>query len=67
MAKRKVLKFGVFQYWRPTPVFLRKIGDTCLGVSSFLAVTDFEHPSRSVIILLTGIAGKVLTNLFSEN
>lgn len=67
MAKRKVLKFGVFQYWRPTPVFLRKIGDTCLGVSSFLAVTDFSHPSRSVVILLTGIAGKVLTNLFSEN
>ena len=67
MAQRKKLKFGIFQYWRPTPVFFRKIGDTCLGVSSFVAVTDFSHPQRSVIILLTGIAGKVLTNLFSEN
>jgi hypothetical protein len=67
MAKRKVLKFGFFQYWKPTPLFLRKIGDTCLGISSFLAVTEFQHPSKSVIILLTGITGKVLTNLFSES
>jgi hypothetical protein len=67
MEKRKILKFGFFQYWKPTPVFLRKIGDTCLGVSSFLAVTDFSHPKKSVVILLAGITGKVLTNLFSEN
>jgi hypothetical protein len=67
MAQRKKLKFGVFQYWKPTPVFFRKIGDTCLGISAFLAVTDFTSPARTTVILLTGIAGKVLTNLFSEN
>jgi hypothetical protein len=67
MEKRKILKFGFFQYWKPTPVFLRKIGDTCLGVSSFLAVTDFSHPQKSVVILLAGITGKILTNLFSES
>ena len=67
MEKRQKLKFGFFQYWKPTPLFLRKIGDTCLGVSSFLAVTDFSHPKKSVVILLAGITGKILTNLFSEN
>jgi hypothetical protein len=67
MAQRQKLKFGFFQYWKPTPIFLRKIGDTCLGVSSFLAVTDFSHPQKSVFILLAGITGKILTNLFSES
>ena len=66
MAKRKILKFGFFQYWKPTPLFFRKIGDTCLGVSTFLAATDFDHPQKAVIILICGITGKVLTNLFSH-
>jgi len=66
MAKRQVLKFGIFQYWKPTPVFLRKIGDTCLGVSTFLASVDFEHPKKAVIILICGITGKIFTNLFSH-
>jgi len=67
MAKEKArLKFGFFQYWKPTPIFLRKVGDTCLGISTFLATLDnFQHPKKMVFILITGIAGKVFTNLFT--
>lgn len=66
MAQRKKLKFGIFQYWKPTPLFLRKIGDTCLGVSSFIAVTEYVSPHKATAVLLLGITGKVLTNLFSH-
>ena len=66
MAKRKVLKFGVFQYWKPTPLFLRKIGDTCLCVSAFLATTEIISPHKATAVLILGIAGKVLTNLFTH-
>lgn len=66
MAQKKILKFGFLAYWKPTPLFLRKIGDTCLGVSTFLATLDnFEHPKKTVVILVCGIAGKIFTNLFT--
>ena len=48
MAQRKTLKFGIFQYWKPTPVFFRKIGDTCLGISAFLAVTDNSNINLNI-------------------
>jgi Fe2+ transport system protein B len=65
MEQRRI-KFGFFQYWKPTPIFFRKIGDTFLGVSTFLATLDnFEHPKKTVAILILGITGKVFTNLFS--
>lgn len=66
MEKKKVLKFGFFQYWKSTPVFFRKIGDTCLGITTFIATLDgFQHPKKMVIVMMLGITGKVLTNLFS--
>lgn len=66
MAKRKILKFGFFQYWKPTPLFLRKIGDTCLGVSAFLVTTGMVGPKIETAVLILGITGKVFTNLFSH-
>lgn len=66
MAQRKKLKFGIFQYWKPTPLFFRKIGDTCLGVSAFLATTEIVSPHKATAVLILGIAGKVFTNLFSH-
>lgn len=66
MAQGKKLRFGIFQYWKPTPLFLRKIGDTCLGVSAFLATTEIVSPHKATAVLILGIAGKVFTNLFSN-
>ena len=66
MAKRKTLKFGIFQYWKPTPLFFRKIGDTCLGISAFLVTTNIVSPKIDTAVLILGIAGKVFTNLFSH-
>ena len=67
MAKRKTLKFGLFQYWKPTPLFFRKIGDTCLGVSAFLVTTNIVSPKIDTAVLILGIAGKVFINLFSHD
>lgn len=66
MAEKGQIKFGFFHYWKPTPLFFRKVGDTCLGVSTFLATLDnFEHSKKTIVILICGIAGKVFTNLFT--
>jgi hypothetical protein len=65
MAKREILKFGWRQYWRPTPLRLRRLGDSLLGVSVFMAGAGWEHPRKSLVVLVLGIAGKFLSNFYS--
>lgn len=58
-------------YYAPTPKKWRKIGDSLLGISAmlmtFLPYAQAEE-LRMVIITaaVAGIAGKVLTNFFTE-
>lgn len=65
MAQREVLKFGWREYWRPTPLRLRRLGDSLLGVAVFMASAGWEHPRKSVAVLIIGIAGKFLSNFYS--
>ena len=65
MEEPKKIKFGLLHYYKPTPVLFRKIGDLMLGVSGFIATSDWTNPKKSMIVLLSGIAGKVLTNFFT--
>lgn len=55
-------------YYKSTPVFWRKFGDALLSVSSF--ITAYGIAEDNVIVaysaLAIGVAGKFLTNLFSE-
>lgn len=63
--EEKKIKFGLWHYYKPTPVLFRKIGDLSLAVSGFIATSDWINPKKSVIVLLLGITGKVLTNFFT--
>lgn len=56
-------------YYSPTPKKWRKLGDALLGVST--TITGFaiyeEIKWLAMTALITGVIGKFLTNLFSED
>lgn len=57
-------------YASPTPKFWRKVGDALLVVSTTLSsysVTEEWGKTITILIMVTGVVGKFLTNLFSED
>lgn len=61
--------FGLSHYAKPTPKNLRKLGDSMLAISTFLAgFTMVEGWNKwiAVAVLFTGVAGKFLTNFFTD-
>ena len=64
------MKFGPKYYWKPTNFKIRKIGDALLALST--AFMGYEilfanNPTLATIIMILGVAGKFLTNFFSED
>jgi len=61
-------KFSWNSYFKPTPQFFRRIGDSLLAVcafaSTYTVLQDFK--GLTLVILFCGIIGKFLTNFFSE-
>ena len=55
-------------YWAPTPMEMRKLGDALLGAST--TITGFsiatDHKYIAYTALICGVLGKVITNLFTE-
>ncbi len=64
----KNLKFGLKEYFKPTPKTLRIIGDACLTVALFLPSIGFISGLTwlPIVVLIFSIVGKLLTNMFSE-
>lgn len=62
-------KFGVKRYKEPTPVFWRKVGDSFLIAGT--TITGFaiaeETKWLAYASLISMVAGKVLTNFFSND
>lgn len=57
-------------YASATPKKWRKIGDALLSVSTMLttfSIADDWGKAMSIAIILTGVAGKFITNLASED
>ena len=57
------------RYWKPTPKLFRKIGDSLLIIST--SVTTYGIVGKwatylIIISLLTGIIGKIITNLTTD-
>jgi hypothetical protein len=56
-------------YYKPTPVKWRKLGDALLAVS--VTITGFTMYQNvqwvALIALITGVIGKFLTNFFIED
>ena len=61
-------KFGWNEFWKPTPIKMRKIGLMFLAVSTFISGFGMIDGMLwlSTVSLLIGIAGKVLTSFFSS-
>lgn len=64
------MKLSYKNYFKPTPKKLRKIGDALLALST--AFMGYEilfanNPTLATIIMILGVAGKFLTNFFSED
>lgn len=56
-------------YWHPTPVFWRKIGDSLLAVGSLSGTIAMAEEMKwlALALVLSGIAGKFLTNFFKAD
>jgi len=66
--EKKVLKFGLRHYAKPTPRKLRRLGDGLLLVSSIITNENIAvNPTIASVTLICGVLGKFLTNFFSES
>lgn len=62
------MKFGISQYWKPTPKKIRKFADSlsaaALATSSYAFVQDYK--TVAYVVLSCAFVGKFMSNLFSE-
>lgn len=60
----------VKNYYKPTPVKMRKLGDAMMGASTFAATSWtflFEANARiGIAIMAIGVVGKFITNFFTD-
>lgn len=57
------------RYYAPTPKWARKLGDALLAVSSSITMYAIAENNDvlAYVVLITGVLGNFLTNLFSED
>lgn len=65
---KKELTFGLSNYFKPTPKRIRIIGDGLLTISTTLSAysTLMENKYISISVIIMGLLGKFITNLFAE-
>ena len=65
---KKIIKNQISIYFSPTPIFWRKIGDSLLGVSTFITGLAIASDYKEIAIgsLIIGSVGKFLTNFFKK-
>lgn len=62
------MKFDFGGYYEPTPAKIRKIGDLLQYGSTIFAGTQIsENPNVSLVLLIIGSIGKILSNFFVED
>lgn len=62
-------KFSPKQYFKPTPKFWRTLGDSLLGVSTFIVGFSLynQYIWLAWIALGVGVIGKFLTNMWKAD
>ena len=62
------MKFGFKSYWKPTPVFMRQLGDSLLAAGTLAGTYGAVNSNAKYMlwVALGCIAGKFLTNLFGD-
>lgn len=63
------MKFGLNQYWKPTPKKIRKIADSLSAASLAASAIAFSGDYKVVayVVLASAFIGKFFSNLFSED
>lgn len=65
---KKLFNMKLKNYWSPTPKKLKKLGDTFLALAIYGEVHSTTiDPMTGHILVYVGIAGKFLTNFFSDD
>lgn len=62
------MKFGISQYWVPTPKKIKKVADSILAAVLFAGPTAAlnGYPMAGTVIFITGVVAKFVSNLFGE-
>lgn len=62
------MKFGLKHLLKTTPKVLKRLGNSLLAVSTFVAAYAFYNEEKWVAImgLISGIIGTLLCNMFTE-
>lgn len=63
------MKFGLKEYWKPTPKKIRKFADSLSAASLAASGIAFASDYKIVayVVLASAFIGKFLSNLFSED
>lgn len=63
------MKFGMNEYWKPTPKKIRKFADSLSAASLAASGIAFASDYKIVayVVLVSAFVGKFLSNLFSED
>jgi hypothetical protein len=61
-------KFNIKSYFEPTPKRFRILGDSLASASVFISTYSIinDHKGFGLIVLISGWAGKFLTNFFTD-
>lgn len=64
----KNIKFGLKEYFAPTPKRLRVLGDSLAAAGTFGATIVIlnGHPLAGTVIMVVAVVGKFISNFFSE-
>lgn len=63
------MKFGWKEYWKPTPLKIRKLADALVAATTFSgSMINLEGGSHiGTAIILIGFLSKTASNFFAEN
>lgn len=63
------VKFGWNEYWKPTPLKIRKIADSIVAATTFAgSIINLEGDSKiGTFIIVVGFLAKMTSNFFTEN
>ena len=63
------IKFGWKEYWKPTPLNIRKLADSIVAATTFAgSMINLEGDSRvGTFIIIVGFLAKITSNFFTEN
>lgn len=63
------MKFGWKEYWKPTPLKIRKLADALVAATTFSgSMINLEGDSKiGTVIIIIGFVSKTVSNFFTEN